>query len=85
MTVVYLLLFLIPIYAELSSDIHTGGVLKKIWLMLVSLGGILAFTGHGSDLIAIGICLYFVQFIYYQHKYKHRRRHDLARPIKHSL
>lgn len=74
MTVVYLLLFLIPIYAELSSQIPTGGIIKKLWLGLVSVGGLLALGGHGTDVICMGIALHFIQTIYFNLKYRYRRR-----------
>lgn len=74
MTVVYALLFLIPICAEISSHIPTGGVIKKIWLGMVSLGGLLAWGGFGTDLICLGFLLHFTQTIAYNLKYRYRRR-----------
>lgn len=74
MTVVYLLLFLIPIYAELSSKINTDGIVKKLWMGLVSIGGLLALGGFGTDVICMGVALHFTQTLFYQIKYRHRRR-----------
>jgi hypothetical protein len=76
MSVVYLLLFLIPIYAELSSKVNTGGVIKKMWLGIVSLGGLLAFYGKGADVICLGVLIHFLQTLYYSIKYHGRRESE---------
>lgn len=73
MTLVYILLFILPIYAELSHYIPTGGVLKKLWLALVSIGALIALAGKGQEVICLGIALYLIQTIYYNHKYIGRR------------
>jgi hypothetical protein len=74
MTLVYILLFILPIYAELSENIPTGGIIKKLWLAMVSIGALVALSGKGADLICYGIALYLVQTIYFNLKFHGRRR-----------
>lgn len=74
MTLVYILLFVLPIYAELSENIPTGGIIKKMWLAMVSIGALVALSGKGADLICYGVAMYLTQTIYYNLKYRLRRR-----------
>jgi hypothetical protein len=73
MSVVYLLIFIIPIFAELSNKVNTGGIIKKVWLCVVSIGGLLAMAGKGTDVICIGLLIHFMQTLYFSLKYHGRR------------
>jgi hypothetical protein len=74
MTLVYILLFILPIIAELSPKIPTEGIIKKLWLAMVSVGALVALGNKGADLICYGVLLYLVQTIYYNLKFHHRRK-----------
>jgi hypothetical protein len=75
MTLVYILLVILPILAELSPKIPTEGVIKKLWLLMVSVGALVALSGSGADLICYGVLLYLIQTLYYNLKFHHRRKH----------
>jgi hypothetical protein len=75
MTFVYFLLFILPIYAELSHKVATDGIIKKIWLGFICIGGAVAMGGGGTDLICYGVLLHLAQTVYYNLKF-HRRRKE---------
>ena len=56
MKIIYFLLFLLPVFIEFNKCINTSGVIKKIFLCILSIGGLMALVGKGTDLICIAAC-----------------------------
>lgn len=54
----------LPIIVEFS-EIKTDGIIHKIGLLLLSLGGVLALAGHGESFICVGIAFIYVGRITY--------------------
>jgi len=65
MQVIYLLIVLLPIFVELRPEFCTDGVICKLGLGILSVGGLVAMSGHGSSLICIAIVMIYIEKLIY--------------------
>jgi len=65
MQAIYLLIVLLPIFVEISPEFCTDGVICKLSLGLLSVGGLVAMSGNGSSLICIAIVMIYIEKLIY--------------------
>jgi len=65
MQAIYLLIVILPIFVELRPEFCTDGIIRKIALCLLSLGGLVAMSGNGSSLICIAIVMVYLDKLIY--------------------
>ncbi len=65
MTIIYLLIFLLPIVLEFNEDICTDGFIRKVALCFLSIGGLLALVDRGTDVICIAAAAIAIEKIIY--------------------
>jgi uncharacterized membrane protein len=79
MTIVYILIFIVAAFLEVSHKMNTRNLLKKGALTLIMLGAILILANRHNYLIEIGTFLYLIAEIgqvYYGRQ--NRRAYDKA-------
>jgi hypothetical protein len=60
MTIIYILIFGMAAFLEISHKCNTRNLLKKAALASMMLGAILILSNHHNFLIEIGVCLYLI-------------------------
>ena len=76
MSLIYILIFLLPVIVEFTTGINTDGFIRKIALGTLSVGGLLALAGKGTSFICIGIVLIYTEKLVF-HLVKQYRRVNL--------
>jgi hypothetical protein len=66
MEIIYLMIAILPYFAEVSSKIDTSGIFRKFFIGLLSFGGLLGAMGYGGELALFAVsCLYLEKIIYH--------------------
>lgn len=72
----YLTLFCACIAVELSLNINTENIIKKVVIGLIAVGSLVEFTGRDSVFIELGILTYLIANICSAYCTKRQRRAD---------
>ncbi len=70
----YLLIFIACIFAELSTKINTDNCIKKIAIGFIAVGALISYASHRSEFIEIGVLIYLLANIFNAYFIKQRRR-----------
>lgn len=65
MSIIYLFIIVLPIYIEFNSKFCTTGVIRKAALGALSVSGIIALAGKGTDWICISIVVLYLEKLLY--------------------
>jgi hypothetical protein len=74
MTIIYILIFGMAAFLEVSHKCNTRNLLKKIALTFMMIGAILILSNRHNFLIEIGVCLYLIAELSQTYLSKRQRR-----------
>ena len=75
MKIIYLLIIFLPLVVEFNTNINTDGVIRKVALGMLSVGGVLALNGHGESIICLAIAMMYIEKLIFNLVRKYKERH----------